>query len=152
MKSVLLFACCALAAAGCNKAAFPETKPGGELPASIMDPYLKIEQALADDSTDGIRQNAGELTTASTTLGAPGMRIQTAAAQMTSAGELDDARVKFGNLSEAIDNYMRGFKMSPPDGVRAAWCPMKSKPWLQEGDVIKNPYYGSEMPTCGEFR
>jgi hypothetical protein len=152
MKSLFAVALFALVAAGCNKAAFPETKEGGRLPDSIMTPYLNIEKALADDSTDGIRQNAGELTTAATALGAPAMRIQTEAAQMASAGDLEDARTKFANLSVAIDNYMKGFKMTPPDGVRVAFCPMKQKPWLQEGDIIKNPYFGSEMPTCGEFR
>ena len=152
MRSAFVVALLALLAAGCNKAAFPDTQSGGQLPASLLDPYLKIEQALADDSIDGVQQNAGLLTTESTKLGAPGMKIETAAAQLTEPGELADARTKFGNLSEAIDNYMKGFKMTTPDGVRAVWCPMKSKPWLQEGNIIKNPYFGSEMPTCGEFR
>ena len=63
-----------------------------------------------------------------------------------------DARTKFANLSVALDTYMKGFKMTLPDGVRSAYCPMKQKPWIQEGDVIRNPYYGTEMSTCGEFR
>jgi hypothetical protein len=152
MKQLVFGALCALLAAGCGPAAPPQAVEGAELPHSLLDPYLRIQDALANDSIDGIRQNAGELTTESTKLGAPGVKIQTAAAQMASAAEVDDARVKFGNLSEALDAYMTGFKMTLPDGVRAAYCPMKQRPWIQEGDVIKNPYYGSEMSTCGEFR
>ena len=152
MKAFVFSALCALVLAGCAPAAPKETAAGSELPHSLLDPYLKIQEALANDSIDGIRQNAGELTTESTKLGAPGMKIQTAAAQMASAAEIDDARVKFGNLSDALDAYMKGFNMTLPEGVRTAYCPMKQRSWVQNGDVIKNPYYGSEMSTCGEFR
>ena len=81
------------------------------------------------------------------------MKIDTAAVQLASATELDDAREKFGTLSEAIDAYMTGLHLKPPEGVQVAFCPMVQKPWLQEdGDASHNPYYGNEMPTCGSFR
>ncbi len=125
---------------------------GSELPRSIVDPYLKIQSALADDSMDGVKANAGDIATASTALGAPAMKIDTAAVQLAAAAELPDAREKFGTLSEAIDAYMTGLKLKAPEGVRVAVCPMVHKPWLQEGSTIANPYYGKEMPTCGNFR
>jgi hypothetical protein len=152
MRTLAAVALIALVTVGCNKTAFPETAQGGEMPRSIIDPYLKIQSALAEDSVEGVRQNAGDLTTAAAALGAPAMKIDTAAAQMTSAGELDDAREKFGRLSEAIDTYMKGFHMKAPEGVRTAWCPMALKPWLQQDGAIANPYYGKSMPACGEFR
>jgi hypothetical protein len=92
------------------------------------------------------------LATAATALGAPAVKIDTAAVQLASATELRDARQKFGALSDAIVAYMDGLHLSAPDGVRKAWCPMAQKPWLQKGDILANPYYGTEMPTCGEFR
>jgi hypothetical protein len=141
-----------LVVAGCNRAAFPVTARGGEMPRSIIDPYLKVQTALADDSTEGIRANAGEIATAATALGAPAMRIDTAALQLAAAGELDDAREKFGRLSEAIDTYMTGLSLRPPSGVRVASCPMVLKPWLQQDGTLANPYYGKSMPTCGSFR
>jgi hypothetical protein len=122
------------------------------MPRSIIDPYLKIQSALAEDSVDGVRQNAGNIATAASGLGSPAMKIDMAAVQLTSAGDLADARDKFGRLSEAIDAYMTGLKLTPPEGVRVAVCPMVHKPWLQEGASISNPYYGKEMPTCGNFR
>jgi hypothetical protein len=125
---------------------------GSEMPRSIVDPYLKIQSALVDDSTDGVKQNAGAIATAATALGAPAMKIDTTAVQLASAADLADAREKFGRLSEAIDAYMTGLKLTPPEGVRVAVCPMVHKPWLQEGATIANPYYGKEMPTCGDFR
>jgi uncharacterized membrane protein len=125
---------------------------GTTLSASIVDPYLKIQQALADDSMDGVKANAGEIATASASLGAPAMRIDTAAVQLASATEIADARTKFATLSEAVDDYMTGLHLKAPEGVRVAVCPMVQKPWLQKGDAIENPYYGKEMLTCGSFR
>ena len=42
--------------------------------------------------------------------------------------------------------------LAPPEGVRVAFCPMQLKPWMQADGAIRNPYYGSRMPTCGSFR
>jgi hypothetical protein len=61
-------------------------------------------------------------------------------------------REKFGTLSEAIDTYMTGLHLTPPEGVKVAYCPMVNKPWMQQGEMLANPYYGKEMPTCGSFR
>jgi hypothetical protein len=152
MKTLLTVLVLAVAIGGCNKKAFPETARGGEMSQAVIDPYLKIQSALAQDSTDGIRQNAGEIATAATALGAPAMKIDTAAVQLVAAGEIEDARAKFGTLSEAIDTYMKGFSLKAPEGVRVAFCPMAQKPWLQQGDTLANPYYGKAMPTCGELR
>jgi hypothetical protein len=130
---------------------------GAAMSRAILDPYLKIQAALANDSTDQIRANAGNLATAGTALGSPALKIYTAALQLSSAAEavppdIKDVRDKFGTLSEAIDTYMTGLHLTPPEGVRVAFCPMALKPWLQEGSEIANPYYGKEMPTCGSFR
>lgn len=126
--------------------------PGSQMPRTVVDPYLKIQAALADDSMDGVKANAGDVATAASALGAPAMKIDTAALQLAAATELPDAREKFATLSEAIEAYMTGLKLTPPEGVRVAVCPMVHKPWLQEGSAIANPYYGKEMPTCGSFR
>ncbi len=127
------------------------------MPAALMVPYLAIQDALADDRTDEIKANAGNIATAATALGAPAMKIDTAALQLSAAadGEHPDiqaVRDKFGALSEALDTYMTGLKITPPAGVRVAYCPMVNKPWLQKGDRLSNPYYGKEMSTCGNFR
>ena len=142
-----------LVLAGCNQAAFPEAPVvGSEMTPAIVDPYLKIQSALANDSVDELRANAGTIATAATALGAPAMNIDTTALRLASAVDLDDARTKFGALSEAIDIYMTGLKLNPPEGVRVAFCPMARRPWLQQTGSLRNPYYGSQMLTCGSFK
>jgi hypothetical protein len=148
-----------LSASACMPAPQTSNTPaaGTAMNRGIIDPYLKIQAALADDQVDGIRADAGNIATAATALGAPAMKIDTAAVQLAAATEaappdIQDVRDKFGALSEAIDTYMTGLHLVPPDGVKVAYCPMVNKPWLQEGSTIANPYYGKGMLTCGSFR
>jgi hypothetical protein len=119
---------------------------------AIIDPYLKIQASLADDNMDQVKAGAGDVATAATALGAPAMKIDTTAIQLASAVEIGDARDKFGALSQAIDAYMTGLKLTPPAGVKVAVCPMVQKPWMQAEADIRNPYFGKEMLTCGSFR
>jgi membrane fusion protein, copper/silver efflux system len=151
---VNLLAAAVLIAGGCAPAPQTSNTPaaGSTLSASIVDPYLKIQEAFADDKTDGVKENAGQVATASAALGAPAMKIDTAAVQLASASGLEDARTRFATLSEAIDDYMTGLHLKAPEGVRVAFCPMVQKPWLQKGEAIENPYYGKEMLTCGTLR
>ena len=144
----------ALAATSCAPAPATNKTPaaGSAMSRAVIDPYLKIQAALAADSMDDVTANAGRIATAAAALGAPAMKIDTAAIQLASAGDIADARGKFGTLSSAVDTYMTGLHLTPPEGVKVAFCPMVHKPWLQEGEAIANPYYGKEMPTCGSFR
>jgi len=127
--------------AACAPAPVPDKAPkaGSEMSRAVVDPYLKIQSALSDDKMDGVKQNAGEVATAAAALGAPAMKIDTAAVQLASATELTDAREKFGALSEALDKYMTGNKLQAPEGVKVAFCPMVQKPWMQTAETIDNP-------------
>jgi Cu(I)/Ag(I) efflux system membrane fusion protein len=143
-----------MVAPGCVPA--PETaatpKAGSVLSSTIVDPYVRIASALAKDSIEGVRANAGELATAATALGAPAMKIDTSAVQLAAAADIEGARATFGVLSDALVGYVDGLKLTLPEGVRVASCPMKQKPWLQRGADLENPYYGSSMLGCGSFR
>ena len=144
----------AIAATACGPAPMTDKTPkaGTEMSRAVLDPYLKIQAALADDSMDGVKADAGNVATAAAALGAPAMKIDTAAVQLASAADIAAAREKFGALSEAIDAYMTGLHLTAPQGVKVAVCPMVQKPWLQADATINNPYFGKSMQTCGSFR
>ena len=152
MKNVALLM--AVLAAGCMPAPATSNTPegGSPMPSSVVDPYLKIQTALFNDSVEGVRASAGNIATAATALGSPAVKIDTAAAQLTSAGELPDAREKFARLSDAIITYMDGLHLRAPDGVYIAQCDTTRQRWLQQGDSIANPYDGSSVPACGSVR
>ena len=152
-----LVAALSLAVVACGRATPSVGKdPAGaashEMSRAVVDPYLKIDAALASDSLDGVKAHAGEVATAATALGANAVRIDTAAVQLASAADLTDARATFAVLSEALDTYMSAQHLTPPAGVLVAFCPMVMKPWLQEQGPLRNPYYGSQMLTCGSVR
>ena len=150
----LIVAMAALVASACAPAPLTDKTPkaGSEMSRAVLDPYLKIQAALADDQMDGVTQHAGEIATAAASLGAPAMKIDTAAVQLAAAADIAVAREKFGTLSEAIDGYMTGLKLKAPEGVRVATCPMVQKPWLTASSTIDNPYFGKSMLSCGSFR
>jgi len=142
-----------VAAAACSR---PPVKPpvsaGGELSPAVIEPYLSADAALASDRIEGVRTNAVDISAAARGLGASARAIDAAAVQLASAKDVGEARQHFGRLSEAIDSYMANQHLVPPAGVRVAFCPMAMRPWLQHDGAIRNPYYGSQMLTCGSFR
>jgi hypothetical protein len=149
-----MFVALAMFGAGCMPAPATSNTPegGSPMPSAIVDPYLKIQTSLYADTVDEVKGNAGNIATAASPLGAPAFKIGTAAAQLSSAIELADARAKFGTLSDAIITYMDGLHLTPPEGVHIASCDTTRKQWLQEGDAIANPYEGSSAPACGSLR
>lgn len=158
-KAVRLWILLAAVASACAPMGGRTPESGGAMPESIIEPYLAIHQALADDSTENIKANAGRIATAATALGAPAMKIDTAALQLSGSIGVEESdtnlkvvRERFGALSEAIDTYMTGLKLTLPADVAVAYCPMANKPWIQRGSQLANPYYGKEMPACGSFR
>ena len=82
-----------------------------------------------------------------------GAKVAAAARELKSTTKLADARAAFGRLSEQLVAYIDNQKLSlDPKQARIAICPMVNKPWLQKDGPIQNPYYGTEMPTCGSFK
>ena len=159
MKALCLVIAVVSVAAGCSQSAAPPApvKAETEMSRAVVDPYLKIQVSLAGDTTDGVHANADTVARAAGALGAPAARIRDAAVQLsdaskTEAADIRNVREKFGTMSEEIDTYMTDRKLTPPGGVKVAFCPMMQKPWLQTGDKVSNPYYGKEMPTCGSFQ
>lgn len=64
---------------------------------------------------------------------------------------LDDKRKEFKTLSVDVIAFLR----QHPGGstrIAEAWCPMAEGGWLQTESTISNPYYGSAMLTCGNFK
>ena len=66
--------------------------------------------------------------------------------------EISKQRDHFMSLSKNIFTLMKIAKYEQP--VYYQFCPMandgKGANWLSKENAIKNPYYGSEMMTCGK--
>ncbi len=72
--------------------------------------------------------------------------------QISAAKEVAQQRDIFMNLSKNIYALVKVSK--PAETVYYQFCPManegKGANWLSKENAIKNPYYGSQMLTCGK--
>ena len=122
-----------------------------ELPKALVEPYLQVQAALADDKVDGIAAQAKAMQAAASALGAEGGKIAAGAKKLETAKDITAARAAFGELSEAVVSYAEKTK-ADLGAIQIAYCPMADKPWLQKDKEIRNPYYGASMLTCGSFK
>lgn len=112
-------------------------------------PYLHMQVALANDSTDGVAEAAAAIAAEAARMGEPAAAIGAAARAVAEAADLESAREAFGPLSDALIVYGRDVGFGD---LRVAYCPMVDREWVQATSEIRNPFYGSMMLTCGEFR
>lgn len=69
----------------------------------------------------------------------------------TAISQTKDLKVqkeKFATLSTTMYALAKTAKLSP-DPIYRLFCRMKKASWLSSSKVIKNPYSGSAMLTCG---
>ena len=76
------------------------------------------------------------------------------ATAIAATGELDSQRKLFAVLSENTYELVKTFGAGQP--VYYLHCPMamdnKGAMWLSENAEVKNPFFGSQMLTCGSVR
>jgi hypothetical protein len=118
---------------------------------SLVDPYLRIQEALSADRLTDIPDAAQRLASQAANIGPGATSIQSAAALLERTADLKSARAAFGILSEALITYAKTSNLAIGDGVAVAYCPMLRKYWLQKGTTIRNPYYGQAMLECGRI-
>ncbi len=119
---------------------------------AIVTSYLEIQGRLAADSINGVKPAARAIGEQAARMGEAGAAIAKAAKGMEEAADIKAAREVFGGLSDAVIAAGNAESWKDVPDVRVAFCPMLRKSWIQKDDAIKNPYYGTAMITCGEFK
>lgn len=126
----------------------------------ILEQYLAIHAALAADGTAGVAAAARAIGVAAEKLDVGSVtgehaqhyadlpeKLTKAAAVLAAADGLAASREAFKALSRPMAMWAT---MSKPKGVVVLFCSMARASWLQKKGEVRNPYYGSEMLTCGE--
>lgn len=120
---------------------------------SAFDSYIKVQEALAKDSLEGVSSAAASIAKA---VQGDSMRMLPLSASrqaeaLASAKSLDEARAAFKTLSESLIQVVKDQK--PAVGVyHVAYCPMAKASWFQTGSTVVNPYMGKSMVHCGQFK
>jgi protein SCO1/2 len=116
--------------------------------STLIEAYLRLHQALAEDRIDTVAQDALALGNATVKIGSPAAAVRAAVNPFAQARDLRAVRDAFGGLSDAIIAFVGD---TLRDGLVVAYCPMARKSWLQRGQTIRNPYYGKAMADCGRI-
>jgi len=127
----------------------------------LVEQYLKIHDALAEDNTEGVKKAAEQIVTLSDKVDPDTVtgehkdhyrdlpvKIKEAAQKLVPGKDLGAAREAFKELSRPMAMWAT---MSKPKGVYVVYCSMQRASWLQKDKAIRNPYHGSQMLGCGEI-
>ena len=124
---------------------------------AVVGAYVDMAEKLAADDTAGAAAASGQLAAhAKEAAGAASLdeeargQAATIATVATGLGEKDLAgmRQAFPALGLQVIAFARGQQGGATELV-ASFCPMAPGHWLQRNGVIRNPFYGSDMLTCG---
>jgi Cu(I)/Ag(I) efflux system membrane fusion protein len=159
-----------------GSAAPPGTGSLEDAPAAFRDgvrdlvaAYLVLQEKLAGDDLPGSREALESLdarldalspadldTGARTAWDGVARDLSGALTQARGASDLHGVRSAFGSLTTAVLVLEKAFGPPTKETHRLLFCPMafnnQGAFWLQTGDAVRNPYFGSSMLTCGEVR
>jgi len=136
--------------------------------SAVYAPYLKLQQALADDRfADALA--AWQAIPAAVAGVSSDMLDEDAAKKWQQTRQrieriLDEAdvtdvarmRESFEPLAKEMLDMVETFGHAESQKLYKAFCPMafesKGAFWLQSGSKVFNPYFGHEMPQCGSIK
>jgi Cu(I)/Ag(I) efflux system membrane fusion protein len=126
----------------------------------VLAEYLKIQTALAADETDGVEdavhaiQDLAKKIDTKTASGEHAEHYQNipedisvACGKFHEAKDIGSIREAFRDLSKPVSMWVT---MAEPKDTSVMYCPMAKAGWVQHGSEVANPYFGSEMLSCGE--
>ena len=129
---------------------------------NLLNAYLGVKNALAADNCAAAKSQAkvllaainnvpvDKLTAAQKTMWAHYTdKLQFDSRHISESDAIDHQREHFASLSKNLFMVIKGLKLNT-SVVYEQYCPMKKATWLSETATIKNPYFGTQMPTCGK--
>jgi hypothetical protein len=131
--------------------------------SSLLTAYYGIENALVSSNPNTASDQAGVFVknlqaidikslpdNGKTTFMSEQGKLSKDAAFIASHKDLAAQREHFATLSVNLFTLAKAVKLSSQP-IYEAYCPMKKAYWLSSEATIKNPYFGSQMPTCGKL-
>jgi len=133
--------------------------------AQLLTPYLAVKDALVQSDAAKATTNAKSLLAATTALSASSLSTAEQAVwtkisknfnkdveRLASAKDIAAQRKAFTNVSNSLYALAKVSKVTSP--IYYQHCPMfnggQGGNWLSLDSGVKNPYFGSQMLTCGK--
>ncbi len=131
--------------------------------------YFELQMALAGDDLEkakssgaGIRENISKVDMSLFSRAGHDRWMQLSkqltgtAGKVTKAGNIEDARTAFAELSSSMIALHDSFGHAENRDYYLTFCPMamnnKGAYWLQTVDTVYNSFYGEAMLRCGEIK
>ncbi len=137
-----------------------DTKPTALTP--LLTSYYDIKDALIKSSSADASNHAGEFLKNITAVDMKALpaadmtmfmslqeKLTFDARHISESKDIAHQREHFANFSTNFFKLAKAVKLTD-NPVYYAYCPMKKSYWLSADAAIKNPYYGSQMLTCGK--
>nr|WP_294791061.1 DUF3347 domain-containing protein [uncultured Mucilaginibacter sp.] len=128
---------------------------------ALLTSYYDIKDALIKSNSAVAAVHAGEFSKAITAVDMKSIpaadmtafmavqdKLAFDARHISESKDIAHQREHFANFSVNFFKLAKAVKLTDKP-VYYAYCPMKKSYWLSADAAIKNPYYGSQMLTCG---
>lgn len=126
---------------------------GPEFVGSLVQPYLTIQTALADDNLADAKSGADELAEAVSDDDAIESSWREPVQIIRDAPDIETARRGFKELSHRMLQVVKDAGSTVESPLYLAHCPMafggEGGSWIQADETVANPYYGVSMLRCG---
>jgi len=138
------------------------TKANDTQLSNLLTSYYNIKNALVNSNGNTAAAQAGEFVKALKAIDKKTLseaerkaleplqeKLVFDAEHIAETKDISHQRDHFESFSENFYKLAKAVKLSDKP-VYQSYCPMKKAYWLSNEAAIKNPYYGSQMLTCGK--
>lgn len=152
MNKILLFV--VICATGFVQPTFAQNTTSTK-PSELLSSYYNIKDALVNGDADKAAENAEQFvkningTSAESISKSDKEALLKDANKIAATKDLKKQREYFSAFSVNMYTLAKSVKLNS-ESVYYQYCPMKKAYWLSSEKVVKNPYYGSAMLTCGK--
>ena len=125
--------------------------------SQLLHSYYDIKDALVAGSAATASSKATDFVKHFTEIDSKVLPLKNSTALLKDANQISESkdikhqREHFANFSVNMFALAKSVKLTS-DPIYEAYCPMKKAYWLSSDKVIKNPYFGSAMLTCGSIK
>ena len=118
---------------------------------ALLRKYYAVKNALVDSDVQAVRIAIGELQSVLGPVGSYGNRgdLSKVVNKLAVAGSIDKQRAVFNAVSTTMWQIVKGTE-HVSKRVYYQYCPMENVYWLSDEPIIRNPYFGASMLTCGK--
>ena len=124
-------------------------------PSELLNSYYNIKDALVSGDADKAAVSAEQFVKNINSISTETVHESNREALLKDAGkisatkDLNKQREYFSAFSASMYALAKTVKLSS-EPVYYQYCPMKKATWLSNNKIIKNPYLGNAMLTCGK--